>query len=126
MRGSLNVILMLFLFWVVCVSPFCLLMLHFQYLGDTNYLILRSPMLCHLVYAKVFHTPLQYQKILRINCPKNLDISPYDDRLAPVKDGLDILGADHEVYTKDMSIGTAEFGRELKTLTLIMFSIFIH
>ena len=64
MRGSLNVILMLFLFRVVCVSPFCLLMLHFQYLGGTNYLILRSPMFCRLVYAKVFHTPLQYLRFL--------------------------------------------------------------
>ena len=39
---------------------FFLLMLHFQYLGDTNYLILCSPVLCHMIYAKVFHTPLHY------------------------------------------------------------------
>ena len=46
------------------LSPFffpCLLMLHFQYLGDKNYLNLCSPVLCHMVYAKVFHTPLHYQ-----------------------------------------------------------------
>ena len=62
MGGSLSVILFLFLFWVVCVSPFFfgLLMLHFQYLGDINYLILCSPVLCHMFYAKVFHTPLHY------------------------------------------------------------------
>ena len=35
---------------------------------------------------------------------------------------LQILGANHEVSTKGMSIGTAKFGPELKTLTLIMFS----
>ena len=39
---------------------FFLLLLHFQYLGDTNYLILCSPVLCHMIYAKVFHTPLHY------------------------------------------------------------------
>ena len=35
---------------------------------------------------------------------------------------LQILGANHEVSTKGMSIGIAKFGPELKTLTLIMFS----
>ena len=37
-------------------------------------------------------------------------------------DILKILGADHEVLAKGTSIGTAKFGPELKTLTLIMFS----
>ena len=50
-----------------------------------------------------------------------MDISPYDDRLAPVKEILDILGADYEVSAKGTTIGTAKFGPELKTLTLIMF-----
>ena len=45
----------------------------------------------------------------------NVDISPYDDRLALVTEVLDILGADHEVSSKGTSIGTAKFGLELKT-----------
>ena len=61
-------------------------------------------------------------KILHINHLTNVDISLYDDRLALVAKILDILGANHEVFSKGTSIGTAKFGPELKTLTLIMFS----
>ena len=61
-------------------------------------------------------------KILRINRPTNVDISPYNDRLPPVTDILQILGVDHEVSAKGTSIGTVKFELELKTLTLIMFS----
>ena len=60
-------------------------------------------------------------KILKINHPAHVDISSYDDRLAPVKEILDVLEADLEVFAKGMSIGTMKFGPELKTLTLIMF-----
>ena len=60
-------------------------------------------------------------KILHINRLAHVDISPYDDRLALVKEILDILGADYEVSAKDTTIGTAKFGPKLKTLTLIMF-----
>ena len=51
-----------------------------------------------------------------------MEISPYDDRLTPVTNILQILRANHEVSDKGTSIGTAKFGLELKTLTLIMFS----
>ena len=51
-----------------------------------------------------------------------MDISPYDDRLPPVIDILQILGPDHEISAKGTSIGTTKFEPELKTLTLIMFS----
>ena len=67
-------------------------------------------------------TPNYLAKILCINRPKNVDISPYDDRLRPVTNILQILRANHEVSAKGISIGTATFGPELKTLTLIMFS----
>ena len=67
-------------------------------------------------------TPDYLAKILRINRPENVDISPYDDRLPPMTDILQILGVDHEVSTKGTSIGTAKFEPKLKTLTLIMFS----
>ena len=67
-------------------------------------------------------TPDYLVKILHINCSGNVDISPYDDRLALVIESFDILGADHKVSFKGTSIGIAKFGPELKTLTLIMFS----
>ena len=51
-----------------------------------------------------------------------MDISPYDDRLPPVTDIFQILGADPEVSAKGTSIGTAKFEPKLKSLTLIMFS----
>ena len=61
-------------------------------------------------------------KILQINRLKNIDSSPYDDRLAPVAEILDTLGVDHEVSSTGTSIGTSKFGLEIKTLTLIIFS----
>ena len=74
------------------------------------------------VWGKDFVITLDYlAKILPINRLAHVDISPYDDRLAPVKEILDILGADYEVFAKGTTIGTAKFGPELKTLTLIMF-----
>ena len=51
-----------------------------------------------------------------------MGISPYDERLPPVTNILQILGADHEVSAKGTSIGIMKFEPELKTLTLIMFS----
>ena len=67
-------------------------------------------------------TPDYLAKILRTNRPENVDISLYDDKLPLVTYILQILGADHEVSAKGTSIGTAKFGPELKTVTLIMFS----
>ena len=61
-------------------------------------------------------------KILRITRPKNVDSSPYDDRLPQVSNILQILGTEHEVSAKGTSIGTVKFKPELKTLTFIMFS----
>ncbi|KAK9998679.1 hypothetical protein SO802_018282 [Lithocarpus litseifolius] len=66
-------------------------------------------------------TPNYLAKILRITRPKNVDSSPYDDRLTQVSDIFQILGAEHEVSAKGTSIGTTKFKPELKTLTLIMF-----
>ena len=75
------------------------------------------------VRGKDFIITLDYlAKILCINRPANVDISPYDGKLPLVTDILQILGADNEVSTKGTSIGTEKFEPELKTLTLIMFS----
>ena len=51
-----------------------------------------------------------------------MDISPYDNRLPPVINILQILGPNHEISAKGTSIGTTKFEPELKTLTLIMLS----
>ena len=68
------------------------------------------------VQGKDFIITLDYlTKILHINCLAKVDISPYDDRLAPVTEILDILGVDHEVSSNGTSIGIVNFGLELKT-----------
>ena len=64
-------------------------------------------------------------KILCVTQPKNVDSSPYDDRLPQVLDILQILGAEHKVSTKGISIGTMKFKLELKMLTFIVFLQFI-
>ena len=61
-------------------------------------------------------------KFLRITRPVNVDLTPYDDRLLQVQDILQVLGPDHEVRSKGLSIGTAQFTPKLTTLKLIMFS----
>ena len=66
-------------------------------------------------------TPNYIAQLLHITQPTNVDKSPYDDRLPAVTDILRILGDEHEVSVKGISIGTAKFKPELKTLTFIMF-----
>ena len=66
-------------------------------------------------------TPNYIAQLLHITRPTNVDKSPYDDRLPAVTDILRILGDEHEVSIKGISIGTAKFKPELKTLTFIMF-----
>ena len=67
-------------------------------------------------------TPDYLAKILHITQSKNVDSSPYDDRLPQVSDILKILGEEHEISAKGTSIGIANFKPDLKTLTFIMFS----
>ena len=74
------------------------------------------------VWGKDFVITLDYLvKILHINRLESVNTSPYDDKLALVVEILDTSGADHEVSSTGTSIGTAKFGPEMKTLTLIMF-----
>ena len=74
------------------------------------------------VRGKDFVITLDYLvKILHINRLESVNTSPYDDKLALVAEILDTLGADHELSSTGTSIGTAKFGPEMKTLTLIMF-----
>ena len=67
-------------------------------------------------------TPDYLAKILHINRSINVDTSPYDERLTPVVEILETLGAHHEVSSMGTSIGTSRFEPEMKTLTLIMHS----
>ena len=52
----------------------------------------------------------------------NVDIFPYNDRLAPIVQILETFGVDLEVSSMGTSIGTSRFKVEIKTLTLIMYS----
>ena len=71
---------------------------------------------------KEFTINLDYiAKVLRITRPKNVDLTPYDDRQPQVQDILKVLGPDHEVSSKGTSIGTAKFAPKLTALKLIMF-----
>ena len=67
-------------------------------------------------------TPDYLAQVLHIIRPENVDKTPYDDRIPQVQDILQVLGPDHEVRSKGLSIGTAKFMLELTTLKLIMFS----
>ena len=61
-------------------------------------------------------------KVLRITRPKDVDLTPCDDRTPKIQDILQALGPDHEVSNKGTSINTTKFAPELTTLKLIMFS----
>ena len=76
-----------------------------------------------LVRGKEFIiNPNSIAEILHITRPKNVDLTPYDDRTPETQDILQVLGPDHEVSSKGTSISTAKFAPELTTLKLIMFS----
>ena len=61
-------------------------------------------------------------EILHITRPKNVDLTPYDDRTPETQNILQVLGPNLEVSNKGTSISTAKFAPELTTLKLIMFS----
>ena len=74
------------------------------------------------VQGKEFNINPDYiAKVLLINRPANVDLTPYDDRLPQIQEILQILGPNHDISSKGTSIGTTKFAPELKTLTLIMF-----
>ncbi|KAK9997897.1 hypothetical protein SO802_017500 [Lithocarpus litseifolius] len=74
------------------------------------------------VRGKEFVITLDYiARVLRINRPENVDKTPYDDRLPQVHDILQVLGSEHEIRSKGLSVGNAKFSPKLTTLKLIMF-----
>ena len=76
-----------------------------------------------LVRGKEFSINADYiAKVLRITRPKNVDLTPYDDRQPKLQEILQVLGSNYEVRSKGSSIGTTQFTPELTTLKLIMFS----
>ena len=89
---------------------------------DSNARFTGVELKCWVQGKEFIITPCYLANVLRINWPKNVDISPYDDKLPPVTDILQILEPNHEISSKGTSYGTAKFELELKTLTLIMFS----
>ena len=73
------------------------------------------------VWGKEFSINPDYNvKVLWINRPTNVDLTPYDDRLTKVQDILQILGLDYEISSKATSIRIAKFAPDLMTLKLIM------
>ena len=60
--------------------------------------------------------------ILHITRPHNVNLTLYDYRTPEIHDILQVLGPDHEVFSKGSSISTTKFAPELTTLKLIMFS----
>ena len=73
-------------------------------LGTPRIILLRSPALG----SEQASINTEYiAKVLRITKPANVDLTPYDDKLLQVQDILQILGPDHEIRSKESSIGTA-------------------
>ena len=66
--------------------------------------------------------PNSIADILHITRPQNVNLIPYDDRTPEIQDILQVLGPNHEVFSKGTFISTAKFAPELTTLKLIMFS----
>ena len=64
-----------------------------EYYSDTWFT--RAELKCWVRGKYFVITPNYLEKILRINHPVNVDTSPYDDRLAPVAEILETLGAHH-------------------------------
>ena len=79
-------------------------------------------LICWVRGKEFIINPNSITEILHITRPKNVDLTPYDDRTPEIQDILQVLGPDHEVSNKGTSISTAKFAPELTTLKLIMFS----
>ena len=79
-------------------------------------------LICWVRGKEFIINPNSIAEILHITRPKNVDLTPYDDRTLETQDILQVLGLDHEVSSKGTSIRTTKFAPESTTLKLIMFS----
>ena len=67
---------------------------------NSNARFTRVELKCWVREKEFIITPNYLAKILRITQPKNVDSSPYDDKLPQEIDILQILGTEHEVLGK--------------------------
>ena len=79
-------------------------------------------LICWVRGKEFIINPNLIAEILHNTRPQNVNLTPYDDRTPEIQDILQVLGLDHEVSNKGISISTAKFAIELTTLKLIMFS----
>ena len=70
----------------------------------------------------IYHQPELHSQYSPHHKTLNVNLTPYDDRTLEIHNILQVLGPDHEVFSKGSSISTAKFALELTTLKLIMFS----
>ena len=66
-------------------------------------------LICWVRGKEFIINPNSIAEILHITRPKNVDLTPYDDRTPETQDILQVLGPDHEVSSKGTSISTASF-----------------
>ena len=78
---------------------------------------LRVELICWVRGKEFIINPNSIAKILHITRPQNVNLTPYDDRTPKIQDILQVLGPDHEVSSKGISIIAAKFAPELTTLT---------
>ena len=83
---------------------------------------LRVELICWVRGNEFIINPNSIADILHITRPRNMNLTPYDDRTPEIQDILQVLRPNHEVSSKSTSISTAKFAPELTTLKLIMFS----
>ena len=88
----------------------------------SNIIDLRVDLICWVRGKEFIINPNLIAEILHNTRPQNVNLTPYDDRTPEIQDILQVLGLDHEVSNKGISISTAKFAIELTTLKLIMFS----
>ena len=79
-------------------------------------------LICWVRGKEFIINPNLIAEILHNTSPQNVNLTPYDDRTPEIQDILQVLGPDHEVFSKGSSISTTKFAPELTTLKLIMFS----
>ena len=83
---------------------------------------LGAELICWVRGKEFIINPNSIAEIRHITRPKNVDLTPYNDRTPEIQDILQVLGPNHEVSSKGISISIAKFAPELTTLKVIMFS----
>ena len=66
-------------------------------------------LICWVKGKEFIINPNSIAKILHITRPQNVNLTPYDDKTPEIHDILQVLGPDHEVSSKGISISTTSF-----------------